>query len=248
MRTIATLGPSVRLIVFQFHVKNASVPEDIPKYSDFHKPIAIQFDGTGVQVMEPTTGVLSDFISNSDYHLIDAWHATEEENWTRSAVRFVFCHKEHLNPAGLRPEFVAQQVGLLESFNGLAGKNLWKTMAHINPFFIVGKATDETVLVLDCNSRKSTVKLVRVNSPDIFPKLMDGAIEVTEEAPVLEEVPVTVFQGGREKPRPGEVIGQGIGPKILLTDKANRLKLFDNEVVLMGPQPILNPESLPASV
>lgn len=236
MVKVATLGRSVRLVVFQFHVKNSSVPEGIPKYSDFHKATASQFEGSGIRVMEPTMDVLSDFISNSGYHLIDAWYATEEENWMRSVIRFVFCHKEYLNPAGLRPEFVAQQGGLLNSFNCLAGKNLWKTMAHINPFFVAGKATDESALMLDCNSRKQTTKLVRVNGPDIFPKIMDGTIEVVEEAPAWEEVPVTVFKGGREKVERG--IGPGIGPQVLLTDKANRLNLVGNEIVLVAPEPI----------
>lgn len=248
MRTIATLGPSVNLIVFQFHVKNASVPEGIPKYSDFHKATASQFEGTGVRIMEPTTDVLSDFISDSGYHLIDAWHASEED-WTRSVVRFVFCHKEHLNPAGLRPEFVAQRDGLLNSFNCLTGKNLWKTMAHINPFFVAGKATSETVLVLDCNSRKPTVKLVSVETGEykLVPVLDEESGEtLMMQMPVItmtEEL-VMVFQGGREKVERG--IGPGIGPQVLLTDKASRLKLIGNEIVLLTPKPI--PEPVPAQV
>ena len=237
---IATLGPSVRLVVFQFHVKNASVPEGIPKYSDFHKKTASQFEGTGVRVMEPTMDVLSDFIADSDYQLIDAWHASEEEDWSQSVVRFVFCHKDHLNPAGLRPEFVAGRDGLLESFNRLAGKNLWKTMAHVNPFFVDGKAANETVLVLDCNSRKQTTKLVPTSS--VLIDDMDFPTNFVEQ-------PISVFQGGREKPRPGEKIGQGIGPKVLLTDKANRLKLIGNEVVLVAPEPtpVLETVSVPVA-
>lgn len=252
MRTIATLGPSVRLVVFQFHVKNASVPEGIPKYSDFHKATAAQFEGTGVRVMEPTVDVLSDFVVDSGYCLIDAWHATEEENWTRSVVRFVFCHKEHLNPDGLRSEFLAKRDGLLESFNGLTGKNLWKTMAHINPFFVTGKATDETVLVLDCNSRKQTTKLVQINPNYIEPEFPNQdelgeeeeiESDKTKEVPVWEEVPVAVFQGGREKLGRG-IFNPGIGPKVLLTDKASQLKLNGNEIVLVPP--VLTSEPIPA--
>ena len=228
MKTIATLGPSVRLIVLQFHVKNVSVPEGIPKYSDFHKLTVNQFEGTGVRVMEPTPDVLLEFVAASGYQLIDAWHA-QKEDWNRSVVRFVFCQKEHLNLAGLRPEFIAQRDGLLESFNRLADKNLWQTMAYINPFFIAGKATSETVLVLDGNSRKETVKLVQTSS------IKTGGMEFPTE---FAEQPVMVFQGGREKPRPFETIGQGIGPKVLLTDKANRLKLVGNDVVLVAPPPI----------
>lgn len=222
MYKVATLGPSVRLIVFQYHVKNVNVPDNIPKYSDFHKSTAGQFDGTGVRVMEPTTDVLSEFIADSGYQLIDTWHNTEEDDWTRSVVRFVFCHKEHLNPAGLRPEFVAGRNDFLNSLKQLTDKNLWQTMAHVNPFFITGKATSETVLILDCNSRKATTKLTQVNK------------DRAEEIPTWEEVPVTVFQGGREKVEQG--IGPGIGPKIPLTDKANRLKLIGNEVVLVTPK------------
>ena len=240
MKTIATLGPSVRLIVFQFHVKNGSVPEGIPKFSESHKPTARQFEGTGVRIMEPTPDVLSEFIADSHYQLIDAWHATEEEDWNRSTVRFVFCHKEHLNSTGLRPEFIAQRDGLLESFNCLAGKNLWKTMAHLNPFFITGKATSESVLMLDCNSRKQTMKLVSVETGEfnLVPITTEDEEEtfVKEPVTIMVEEPVTVFQGGRAKVERG-VFSPGIGPKVLLTDKANRLKLVGNEVVLVAPDP-----------
>ena len=221
--TVAVLSPSVRLVVFQFHVKNKSIPEGIPKYSDFHKPTACQFEGTGVRIMEPTKDVLSDFVASSAYRLIDAWYNTEEDDWSRSVIRFVFCHQEHLNPEGLRPEFVAQRDGLLESFNNLAGKNLWRTMIHSNSFFVAGKATSESVLVLDCDSRESTVKLVQINKDDL------------KAQPILEEIPATVFQGGREKVEQG--IGPGIGPKVLLTDKANRLKLVGNQIILVAPEP-----------
>lgn len=218
MQTIATLGTSVRLIVFQFHVKNASVPKGIPKYLESHKPTARQFEGAGVRIMEPVPDVLSDFIAKSDYQLIDAWQVTEEEDWTRSAVRFVFCRKEYVNEK-LRPEFVAQKESLLESFNRLAGKNLWQTMVHVNPFFSHQKRTKKTVLMLDCNSRKPTVKT---------------------EVSTGEEVQITVFQGGREKLGRG-VFNPGIGLKILLTDKANRLNLVGNDIVLISPTSVQAP-------
>ncbi len=225
MQRIAVLDSSVRLVVFQYHVKNASVPKGIPKYSESHKPTARQFEGTGVRIMEPTPDVLSNFVANSSYQLIDAWHNTDEDNWIRSVVRFVFCHKEHLNPVGLRPDFVSQQDGLMESFNRLSSKNLWQTMIHVNPFFVAGKGTNETVLMLDCNSRKEIVKLVQTNK------------DKQEEAPIWEEIPVTVFQGGREKLGRG-IFAPGIGPRVLLTNKANRLKLVGNEVVLETPEPM----------
>lgn len=251
MRTIATLGPSVRLVVFQFHVKNGSVPEGIPKYSDFHKAMSSHFEGTGVRVMEPTLDVLSDFVTDSGYHLIDAWYNTEEEDWNRSVVRFVFCRKEYVNRR-LRPEFVAQQDGLLGSFKNLAGKNLWKTMVHINPFFSAEKRTKKTVLMLDCNSRKQTTKLVPVETGE-FKSITYYDPDFEDEEPIIEkepvtilmEQPVTVFHGGRETPAPGETFSKGIGPKILLTDKANRLKLNGNEVVLVVPAPVSETVSAP---
>lgn len=237
MRTIATLGPSIRLIVFQFHVKNAIVPEGIPKYSDFHKATANQFEGTGVQVMEPTPDVLSEFVADSGYQLIDAWYATEEEDWSRSVVRFVFCHKEYVNRK-LRPDFVAKRDGLLETFKNLTGKNLWKMMIHVNPFFSAEKRTKKTVLMLDCNSRKETTKLVPVETGEfkLVPINTDENEEVFVKEPitVMVEESVLVFQGGREKVERG--IGSGIGPKVPLTDKANRLKLVGNEVILVAPE------------
>lgn len=249
MVKIATLGPSVRLVVFQFHVKNESVPANVPKYSDFHKPTTIQFEGTGVRIMEPTTDVLPDFVSKSDYRLIDAWQAPEEtEVWNRSVVQFVFCHKEHLNLAGLRPEFIAGRDGLLDSFSRLTTKNLWKTMLHSNPFFVAGKSTDERVLVLDCNSRKSTVKLVPVETGEyefVPVSIDDEEIFVKQPITVMTEEPVMVFQGGRERAEKG-VFRPGIGPKILLTDKANRLNLVGNDIVLVFPKPAIPVSTSPA--
>jgi len=222
---IATLSPSVRLVVFQFHVKNQSIPDGIPKYSDFHKLTSSQFQGSGVRIMESTPDVLLEFVAGSGYRLIDAWYATEEEDWNRSTVRFVFCHKQHVNPTGLRQEFVAQRDDLMKSFNNLAGKNLWQTMVHINPFFVSGKATNETVLMLDCNSRKEVVRLVQV---------VVASIDTENFVEMIEE-PVMVYQGGRGKVERG-IFSPGIGPRVPLTDKANRLKLIGNEVVLVAPE------------
>ena len=86
-------------------------------------------------------------------------------------------------------------------------------MAHLNPFFVDDKETDQKVLMFDCKSRKQTTKFVPVDTDK------------------TQEEPITVFQGGRDK-----LTKQGIGPKVLLTDKANRLQLVGSEIVLVEPE------------
>lgn len=205
MQTIATLGSNIRLLAVQFHLKNGQVPSAVPAYSDFHAPTRNQVGSGGVRVMESTPDVMLNLFAHSGYRLIDAWHELDEENWKYRTVRYVFCHPDHVYSDGLNPDFIARQKELLDSLVGLTDNNLWQTMGHINPFFANGKATDNKVLMFDCNSRKATVK------PD--------------------NQPVTVFRDGRDK-----VTNQGIGPRVTLIDKANRLNLIGDNVVIVAPK------------
>lgn len=239
MQTIATLGPNVRLVVVQFHMKMGRVPLVIPAYSDFHK-VSNQISGkNGVRVMEPTPDVLLEFFTNSDYQLVDAWTAPHENDWSYSEVRYVFCNPKQVNPTGLRPDFIAQRDTILDSFNDLINKNLWKTMGHLNPFFVHGQRTDQKVLMFDCNSRKETVQTIEVSvgvEEVTTPQYNeDGVLErlITELEPIYKEIEklVMVFQGGRDK-----LTRQGIGSMVPLTDKAHRLKLVGDEVVLEAPE------------
>ena len=221
MKTIVTLGPDVRLLAIQFHMKKESVPEGIPKFSEFHKLKKSEVGNGGVCIMNPTSDVQLTPSINGDYQLIDVWAHIDEENWYQWHVRYVFCRPEYLYPDELHPYFVARREYLLESMNNLLNKNLWKTMAHLNPFSIDNQATDQKVLMLDCNSRKPTVKLVPTQANE------------GKEKMELVEQPITVFQGGHDK-----ITNQGVGPRVLLTDKAHRLKLINNDVVLEAPEPV----------
>ena len=122
--------------------------------------------------MEPTPNVLLEIFIINNYQLVDAWTAPHQDNLNYSEVRYVFCNPEKVNPAGLRPNFVAQRDEILNSLNDLVSKALWKTMGHLNPFFVDGQQTDQKVLMFDCNSRKETMK--------------------------WDDQPVLVFQGGRD--------------------------------------------------
>lgn len=206
MQTIATLGPSIRLLVVQFHMKNGQVPSVVPAYSEFHKSTENQINNkSGVRVMEPTPDVRLDLFTHNNYQLIDAWHELDEQNWKYRTVRYVLCNPGYVYSGKLNPDFLARQEKLLDSLKDLVNKNLWQTMGHLNPFFADQKATDQSVLMFDSNSRKATFK-------------SDGQ-------------PVTVFVGGHDK-----LTRQGIGPMVPLTDKAHRLKLVGDEVVLEAPE------------
>lgn len=245
MQIIATLGPSVRLVVVQFHVKNEQRPLIVPEYSDFHKTPNRADGKNGVRVMEPTPDVMLELFTHNGYQLIDAW-VTPEENDPRyrSNVRYVFCCPEYVNPDGLRPDFLDQRDAILDSLSDLINKNLWKTMGHLNPFFIDGQQTDQKVLMFDCNSRKETVKTVEVLA-DVEEVMSCQYDEdevlvgfTTKHQSTYEEMEKTVmvFQGGRDK-----LTRQGIGPMVPLTDKAHRLKLVGDEVVLEAPEPVTAP-------
>lgn len=157
MRTIATLGPSVRLVVFQFLIKSTQVPAVIPPKRPSETPPLPPV--SGVEVLESTPQVnvsplTSKVVGGKNYELVDVWQNPHPTKWDMSFVRFVFCHKEHVNRNELFPDFVAKFAKLGVAFSSLVGNNLWAVQGHLNPYFNKdGSSTGDKVLMLGCAGR-----------------------------------------------------------------------------------------------
>ncbi|OGN11619.1 MAG: hypothetical protein A3I26_02710 [Candidatus Yanofskybacteria bacterium RIFCSPLOWO2_02_FULL_43_10] len=159
MKTIATLGLSVRLVVFQFLMRNNLVPTEIPhKRASDEPPLP---PVPGVEVLESTPKVDLAALANKvaftfsgDYELVDVWQKPHERNWGMSFVRFVFCRNEYVKKDELFPDFVAQKKGLERIFVEMTSNNLWATQGHLNPYLEKdGAATGHRVLMLGCAGR-----------------------------------------------------------------------------------------------
>ena len=158
MKTVATLGPSVRLVVFQFLMKSAQVPTIIPpKRVSEASPLLPTI--SGVEVLESTPKVdLSSLGGNvafgDDYEIVDSWEKPHERNWNLSFVRFVFCHKEHVKRDEFFTNFITQKKDLERVFVEMISNNLWATQGHLNPYFEKdGTLTGHQVLMLGCVGR-----------------------------------------------------------------------------------------------
>lgn len=164
MVKVAKLGPSVRLVVLQFLMKSAQVPAIIPsKRASVAPPLP---PVSGIEVLKSTPGVyLLDLLDgicpiteDGPYELVDAWKKSHESKWDMSFVRFVFCHKKHLKPDELFPDFVIKRDELIESLVNLADNNLWATQGHLNPYFDKGElCVVDKVLMFGCAGRVPTV-------------------------------------------------------------------------------------------
>ena len=90
----------------------------------------------------------------------------------------------------------------------IAKNNLWSVQGYLNPYLLEnGVPTSHSVLMLNCAGRKEAIK-------------PDGS-------------PVMVYEGGRAEPLMPGYIGEGIGPKVPLIDKASRLELVRKKVQLI---------------
>ncbi len=157
MRTIATLGPSVRLVVFQFLMKSAQVPAGIPLKGESATPPMPAVKGVEVLNSTPKLCIFPFVIRvacHTDYELVDVWQKPHETNWNMSFVRFVFCRNEHIKRDELFPDFVAKRSTLTEVFAALTDKNLWATHAYLNPYFEKNDTdSGHQVLMLGCAGR-----------------------------------------------------------------------------------------------
>ncbi len=157
MIKIATLGSSVRLVVFQFLMKSTQVPAIIPQKRPSTAPPP-PAHGYGVEVFKSTSRLdifplTLGVARGSRYELVDVWKKPHEKIWNVSVVRFVFCHREHVDRDNLFPEFVAKKGEFEEALINLVSKNLWATQGHINPYFESGVDSGDQVLMLGCAGR-----------------------------------------------------------------------------------------------
>ncbi|OGN13989.1 MAG: hypothetical protein A3J47_04315 [Candidatus Yanofskybacteria bacterium RIFCSPHIGHO2_02_FULL_43_22] len=212
--TITTLGPQVRLVVFKFLVRSELVPECIPRLPVNRSGGATPtVPGKMVLLSTPNvwlaglrTGLLN---TKGDYALVGA-RANDERGDDRGDVRFTFCHRRHLSGIPPHENFVEKFNELVNTFVDFTKSNLWAVQGYLNPYLLEnGVPTSHSVLMLNCAGRK----------PAINP---DGT-------------PVMVFEGGREKPLMPGHIGQGIGPKISILNKASEMKLAGKKVQLVTP-------------
>ena len=180
MRTIATLGPSVRLVVFQFLMKNELVPKIIPpKRASSAPPLP---PVSGVEVLEATPGLniyplVSKTVSGKEYELVDVWEKPHDTNWNMSFVRFVYCRREYVNREKLHPDFVAERDELTKVLTDLVSQNLWATQGHLNPYLEKdGLKTGHDVLMLGSAGRKPNTEVFKYgrdkNNRGVGPKVL----------------------------------------------------------------------------
>lgn len=212
MRVIATLDPSVRLIVIQFLVPLELIPDVIPpkRVSDDENGHSVP-KIKGVEILSSTPKIyLLDLLDNicpitgqGSYELVDSW-CTPRSPGDKWFVRYVFCYKEHVERDKLFPDFIAKRDELIESLAGLAGDNLWAVQAYLNPYFGKdGRPTGHKVLMLGCAGRQQAVG-------------SDGC-------------EIKVYRDSRDQ------FGQGIGPKVPMPDTALHLKVESGNIVLSAP-------------
>jgi len=227
--TITTLGPQVRLVVFKFWVRSELVPACVPRLPINRSGVAPAYNGMLVLPSTPDvwlaglrTGLL---YTKGNYVFCGARVADERTNTKRkvrkgglvefvevkmSDVRFTFVHHRHLTGEPPHENFVERFNTLVNTFVGLTRSNLWMVEGYLNPYPNEdGTAGKGSVLMLNCAGRKEAVK-------------PDGK-------PVME------YEGGREKPLMPGHIGQGIGPKVSILNKASELKLAGKKVQLVTP-------------
>ena len=193
VKTIATLGPSVRLVVFQFLMKSAQVPAIIPPKRTSTAPSFLSpTPVSGVEVLKSTPGLnifplASKITCGGDYALVDVWKESCERNWSLSFIRFVFCHREHVRQDELFHEFIAKREEFTNIFSELAF-SLWATQGHLNPYFEKGKVSGEDVLMFGC-ARRSTRPKPEIDSlstlyPCIY--LADNEVVLLTSKPVRD--------------------------------------------------------------
>ena len=200
--TIATLGPSVRLVVFQFLMKNSFVPATIPQKSESRSLPRVPVSGKEVLASTPKMGVspLADRIACKDYELVDAWQKSHPTNWQMSFVRFVFCHKDYIKREELFPGFVAKAAELEKIFRNLVSDNLWATQGHLNPYLEKdGTDTGHQVLMLGCAGRTPNTEVFSggrdENNRGIGPKVRLSTISdclMMDDNKVILTAPETV--------------------------------------------------------
>jgi len=214
MKTLATLGPSVRLIVLQFLMPLELTPEIVPpkRTADAEQTGHSIPQVKGIPVLPSTPKVyllnLLDGIcpmnGQGPYELVDSWSVPTLQHFGKCAVRYVFCHKEHVKIDELFPDFVAKRDELIDSLSNLVDDNLWAVQGHLNPYFEKNsRPSNHKVLMLGCAGRQPAVD--------------------------SEGREIRVYRDGRDQ------FNQGLGPKVPMSEVAYHLKVVNGDVVLVAP-------------
>lgn len=225
---VATLGPSVRLVVFKFLIRSGLVPDFIPRIPTNSSGFTPATRGkdvlpstSNVWLAGLRTGLLN---SRGSYQLVGARVVgervstktkvikgvpTKKVEVKMSDVRFTFCHRKHVNDK-THPDFAERFNAIVNTFVDWTKFNIWTTTAHLNPYYDLDSGSvvnGVKVLMFSCASRTTAVN-------------PDGG-------------PVMVYEGGREKPAfPGQFT-QGIGLKVPLLNVASEIKISGNKVLLV---------------
>ncbi|MDO8496529.1 MAG: hypothetical protein Q7S43_03690 [bacterium] len=200
MTRVAKVSPSIRLVVFQFLVNSDHVPAVIRLRRRSGVELNLP-DVPGKEVLPSTKDVyLLNFLDGiipitgeGPYELVDSWFEMVTDNnrpkskkqESRSKVRYVFCHKDHVRTKDLHPEFVAERDDLVDSLVSLANDNLWMVQGHINPYFDKGKPTVDEVMMFDCTGRSHILDRLGVTI-----KVWSGGKDRLGQG-IGEEVPIT---------------------------------------------------------
>lgn len=219
--TIATLGPSVRLIVFRFLTRKGFMPNVVPFVPIVRSPGTVRPDKKreGRQVLPPTSetwlyGLVNyllvlgldrpDHHNSTDYEYVGAG-IVERRLDDKDDTRFTFCHRSYRNNSDLNPNFKNHYEELSAVLMKTVMDNLWLTSAYLNPYVVNDEQTDQSILMFDSNSRQEAIK-------------QDGS-------------PVMAYEDRREKSTVPGQIGKGIGSLVPLLKRANKLVLYPGNTI-----------------
>ncbi len=216
METIATLGPSIRLVVFQFLMWERLVPRVVPlKLPSDNDSTAHPPSMQGVLVLPQTFRVYLAHILASmyfgkggQYDLVGALRFPPRPDG-KCTVSYTFCRGEYIKHDELHPDFVAKRDEIMASLVARINNNVWATKGHLNPYRDAkdSKTTGHQVLKFNCAGRESTIG-------------KNGR-------------PAYQYRDGRDQ------FNRGLGPKIPLVDLASKLKVVGDEVVLEDSELVL---------
>lgn len=216
--TVAVIGPAVRLVVFDLLVRSDLVPRTIPRVIRppvVTVPDAIREARKGRMVFPSTPDINMANLAaglylqrrRNDYSLVGG-KVVDERGDGKSQLVFTFCHRQYLSDDPPHPNFVERRGDIEEFFRDATTNNLWTAMGFLNPYLMAdGVHTGQSVLMLKCTGRKALFE-------------PDGT-------------PVMVYEGGREKATSPGQFTRGIGAKVSLTERAEKMNLVGNEIRLV---------------
>ena len=208
---IATIGPNLRMVVFQFLLREQDVPPAVQLKRPSDTTPLTPIPGKEVLPSTPRLNLLNLLLNLLDtlrldternpYELVDAWFEYTERADDKRKVRFVLCHKDHVRHDELHPEFVTRQDQLLASLADLLYSNVWAVQGYLNPYMQAdGHPTGHKVLMFNCAGRVPTT------DPDGTQKMM--------------------WSGGRDEMK------RGVGELVAVRDLSKKINLDGENIVL----------------